>query len=139
MSRGIRRGAIPGALGAELRVGNPAAQAVAAALASAARAGNMDGVRQHKEMARGRGVDGQRENFGVQPLHEAQGSVGTMRGEGHPRADQSFHATGRILGDDERGIGRMVPRGKGQMPAQRHPDHGPHHHRDDFGVGSIPR
>ena len=58
-------------------------------------------------------------------------------GDGHPKEDQKFGEQSRILADHERGVGRHVSRGKGSMPAQRHPDHGPHHH--DFGVGSIPR
>lgn len=138
MSRGMRSAAVPGALGAELRIGNPAAQAVAQALRAAARADGMDGIRQHKEMARGRKVDGQREDFGVQPFHAVNGARRDMDSTGHPKEDQKFGEQSRVLADHERGIGKHVGRGKGQMPAQRHPDHGPHMH-DGFGVGPIPR
>lgn len=95
----------------------------------------MDGVRQHKNMASGKKVDGEAGNFGVAPFHEVNG------GHAHPDAGMAHHP----LGDHERGIGRHIGRGEGSMPAQAHPDHGPHQHKatpmggPNFGVGGIPR
>lgn len=57
--------------------------------------------------------------FGVESIHEVNG--------GGPNMGPSMTGT---LPDSERGIGEPVHRGKGLMPAQRQPDHGPHHHHD---------
>lgn len=87
-----------------------------------------EGIRQRKVMAMGGGAK-EGGSFGVKPFHEVNGSSHSM---GDSRAT--------ILGDHERGVGQHVARGKGAMPAQRHPDHGPHMHREEhgsFGVESF--
>lgn len=87
----------------------------------------MDGIRQHKQMATGDKVMAQDSNFGVENFANVNG------GSAHPDAGMSH----RPMKDGSRGIGRHVDRGEGRMPAQSHPDHGPH--QCDFGVGPIPR
>jgi len=74
-------------------------------------------------------------SFGVESLHNMNG--GAIK---HPDAHMN---TGSHSHDGARGIGAMVHRGSGSMPAQSHPDHGPHHHRSagdtrsSFGVTSL--
>lgn len=96
----------------------------------------MEGVRQHKEMAMGKGVSGEGGNFGVAPFHQVNGGSQTMpTPKGH---DTQYGPNAAMLHDHERAIGPHVERGRGNMPAQRHPDHGPHYHAgDSFGVRSL--
>ena len=91
----------------------------------------MDGIKPHKHMAAGQKIDGQAGNFGVEPFSSVNGG---MR---HPDRDMKHEA----MPDGSRAIGENVSRGRRSMPAQAHPDHGPHHHRmePDFGTGGIPR
>lgn len=140
LQRGYSRAVISGNVGEMLRAGHPAAQAVAAALRTAdqSRKGKpMDGIRQHKNMATSGRAPGEGGNFGVEPFHQVNG--GGRMGEKHPTTREEYGTQSKMLHDHERGIGKHVSRGKGMMPAQRHPDHGPHHHGEDFGVGSFPR
>lgn len=85
----------------------------------------MDGVRQHKNMA---GMD-RGGNFGVELFHAVNG------GREHP--DRGMDS-GAHMKDGERAIGGHVGRGRGKMPAQAHPDHGPHQ-AGAFGVAPLPR
>lgn len=95
----------------------------------------MDGIRQHKTMAAGGKVAGEGGNFGVEPFHAVNGGHETMPA---PKGHEMPHGhNAAMMHDHERGIGAHVPRGKGMMPGQRHPDHGPHHHADSFGVASL--
>lgn len=93
----------------------------------------MDGIRQHKGMAMSGKVPGEAGDFGVEKFAEMNG------GMKHPDREMSHE----MMGDGERGIGKHVARGRGKMPAQAHPDHGPHHHKmggeADFGTGGFPR
>ena len=84
----------------------------------------MNGVRQHKEMAMGKSVEGEGGNFGVAPFSQVNGGGPTMSG-GHSHEP---------MGDHERGVGKHISRGKGMMGAQAAPDHGPHDHNATFGV-----
>jgi hypothetical protein len=96
----------------------------------------MDGIKPHKHMAGMEGsMDGAEGKFGVMPFHEVNGGSGTMSDGGHEGTKYGKQAS--LLGDGERGIGKPVGRGGGMMPAQRHPDHGPHHHAKSFGVASL--
>jgi hypothetical protein len=79
--------------------------------------GNMNA---HKAMA-GAGSSG---SFGVDKLPSSTDKVKNPHG--------SIGENG-AMADSERGIGAPVARGKGQYPAQAHPDHGPHH--DTFNRG----
>lgn len=87
-----------------------------------------DGIRQRKGMAMG-GKAESGGSFGVEAFHGMNG--GPVK---HPDADMD---TGRHMHDGARAIGGSVARGAGSMPAQRHPDHGPHHHREEGGSGSF--
>ena len=98
----------------------------------------MDGIRQHKEMAMTGKVSEGGSSFGVAPFHEVNGGRATTTGD--RRHQTEYGEQSRMLGDGERGVGRHVERGKGMMPAQRHPDHGPHDHHETkgaFGVESF--
>lgn len=94
----------------------------------------MDGIRQHKEMAMTGKVEGGG-SFGVEPFSQANGGGPSMKGDRRvstPHGEQSA-----LLSDGERGIGKHVSRGAGSMPAQRHPDHGPHDHRPETGAFGV--
>jgi hypothetical protein len=78
----------------------------------------MRGIRQQHQNAMTGHVRGEAGDFGVESLHAANGGGPSM---GPADAD--------LLSDSDRGIGHPVKRGRGEMPAQAHPDHGPHHHR----------
>ncbi|ACI52216.1 conserved hypothetical protein [Gluconacetobacter diazotrophicus PA1 5] len=80
----------------------------------------MSGIRQHKAMAEGKRIEGERESFGIRSLESVQG--------GHEHPDRDLD-TGRILSDADRACGKHVSRGGGRLPASANPDHGPHHHR----------
>jgi hypothetical protein len=86
------------------------------------------GIRQRKGMAMGGAAEGGKD-FGVE-------SFGSMNGgKAHPDAGMRHEATP----ESSRAIPGHVSRGSGSMPAQRHPDHGPHHHTAEgaFGVPSL--
>jgi hypothetical protein len=90
-----------------------------------------EGIRQRKGMAMGKSAESGG-NFGCESFGSANG------GHSHPDAGMS-HAT---MPDSARPISGHVARGGGMMPAQAHPDHGPHHHREEassgaFGVPSL--
>ncbi len=91
----------------------------------------MDGIPQRKMMGTGGSPMSARETFGVDPLEEVNGG---MR---HPDRGMKHEP----MRDGDRGVGKHVPMGRGNMPTQRHPDHGPQHHRPepDFGTGDLPR
>lgn len=98
----------------------------------------MNGIRQHKEMAMGKSVDGQGGNFGVEPFHSVNGGGPSMSTPGGHEMPHGHNAA--MMGDHERGVGKHISRGKGSMGAQAHPDHGPHDHRPEggsFGVESF--
>ena len=92
----------------------------------------MDGIRQHKMMAATGKVDAQGGNFGVDPFNQVNGGGPTMSTPGGHDMPHGHNA--KMMGDHERGIGKHIPRGKGSMGAQAHPDHGPHDHNATFGV-----
>ena len=76
----------------------------------------MGPMNQHKKMA-GAGDGG---NFGVRSYDDVHG------GKPHPDMTAGTGEKG-AMGDGERAIAHPhVPRGKGMLPAQRAPDHGPH-------------
>lgn len=80
------------------------------------------GIRQHKGMAMGKGVE-TGSTFGCLQLHSLNGGP-----KKHPDADIN---SGQTLPESRRAIGSHVERGAGHLPAQRNPDHGPHFHRND--------
>lgn len=79
------------------------------------------------------GVSG---TFGVEPFHSVNGGRETMP---DPKGSKTYHGhEAKGMHDGERGIGEHVGRGAGSMPAQRHPDHGPHFHQgESFGTTSL--
>lgn len=89
-----------------------------------------DGIRQRKGMAMGGNAESGG-SFGVESFGSVNG------GHTHPDAGMS-HAP---MPEGSRSISGNVRRGGGMMPAQKHPDHGPHHHREEgsgsFGVPSL--
>lgn len=99
----------------------------------------MDGIRQHKEMAMTGKVSEGGGSFGVAPFSSVNG--GSQKHGGDGGSTMMPHGeNAKMLGDGERGVGKHVARGSGSMPAQRHPDHGPHHHEEErgsFGVESF--
>lgn len=84
-----------------------------------------EGLTQRKGMAMAKGAE-PGGSFGVESFHGMNG--GPIK---HPDAHMD---TGAHVHDGARGIGAMVHRGAGHMPAQSHPDHGPHHHRAEAGA-----
>lgn len=74
-----------------------------------------EGLRQHQTNARGEG-----------PIKGGDFDVSEYPGRSCIKGDTSIE--GRELSDKERGAGRNVPMGEGQMGASRNPDHGPHGH-----------
>ncbi len=86
----------------------------------------MRGIRQQHENAMTGRVAGERHgagDFGVRSLASVNGERNIM--DPHPAAP---YAT---LPDSERGVGAPIHRGAGRLPAQAHPDHGPHHHGEE--------
>lgn len=83
----------------------------------------MNLIRQHKNLAMGKTIDGEADDFGVGRLSGASD---------HPDRDMSH----KPMKDGARGIGKNIDRGSG-LGMQACPDHGPH--QCDFGVDSIPR
>jgi len=85
-----------------------------------------EGLTQRKGMAMSKGTE-PGGSFGCQSFASMNG------GKKHPDSGMSHAHTG----DSGRAISGHVSRGSGSMGAQRHPDHGPHHHSGDFGVESF--
>ena len=75
-----------------------------------------EGLRQHQTNARGDG-----------PTKGGDFGVSEYPGRSMIAGDRKI--MGGELSDKERGCGRPVPMGEGQMGASRNPDHGPHGHR----------
>ncbi len=73
------------------------------------------GLTQHQRYARTGKVDFN-EQFGVDSLEK----VSKGKSMGGREIDN------KVLSDENRGKGTHVPRGKGMMPGERHPDHGDH-------------
>lgn len=98
----------------------------------------MDGVRQHKEMAMGKSVEGSGNSFGVEPFHAVNGGMTHPDNPG-PSQKLPHGANSRMMGDGDRAGPPHVSRGAGKMPATAHSDHGPHHLPDggSFGVQSM--
>ena len=83
----------------------------------------MRGIRQQHENAMTGRVSGEGGRVGAFGVREFAGVNGDRRVmDPHPAAPYA------VLPDGERGIGAPIHRGAGHLPAQAHPDHGPHHH-----------
>jgi hypothetical protein len=87
-----------------------------------------EGIRQRKGMAMGKSPEAGG-SFGVESLHSING--GPVR---HPDAGMN---SGTLLPEGSRAVNGHVSRGAGHMPAQKHPDHGPHFHRAESGKGAF--
>lgn len=101
----------------------------------------MDGIKPHKHMAGMAGSkDGVSGSFGIEPFHQVNGGEAIHSVPGGHKMPHGHNDA--MMHDHERGVGKHVARGKGMMPAQRHPDHGPHGHKEEpdsgsFGIGGF--
>lgn len=85
------------------------------------------GMRQHKTMAEGGKISGERNDFGV-------GATPGTRS-----IPMGGHDSGKVLPDHERGCGPAIPRGGNEMHATADSDHGEHGHNHKIHSEHLPK